>query len=47
MGEATSAMVLQLAVVLSGFAWRLVKGIPLPLVQIAFGAGLTWARGGS
>jgi monovalent cation/hydrogen antiporter len=45
MESATSAMVLLLAVVVSGLAWRLVKGIPLPLVQIAFGAGLTWARG--
>lgn len=47
MHEATSAMVLLLAVVLSGLAWRSIKGIPLPLVQIAFGAGLSWLRGSS
>jgi monovalent cation/hydrogen antiporter len=47
MQDATTAMLLLLAVVLSGFAYRLVRGIPLPLVQIAFGAGLTWLRGGS
>jgi Na+/H+ antiporter len=47
MQEATSAMVLLLAVVLSGLAWRLLKAIPLPLVQIAFGAGLTWTGGAS
>ncbi len=40
-------MALLLAVVISGLAWRLVKSIPLPLVQIAFGAALTWVRGGS
>ncbi|MET0385653.1 MAG: Na+/H+ antiporter, partial [Polyangiales bacterium] len=45
MAAATSAMILLLAVVLSGFAYRLVKGVPLPLVQIAFGAGLTFASG--
>jgi CPA1 family monovalent cation:H+ antiporter len=47
MEQATSAMVLLLAVVLSGFAWRMVRGIPLPLVQIAFGAALSSVRGGS
>ncbi|MET0285776.1 MAG: Na+/H+ antiporter [Polyangiales bacterium] len=47
MESATSAMVLLLAVVISGLAWRLVKGIPLPLVQIAFGAVLAWTHGSS
>jgi len=47
MESATTAMLLLLAVVLSGFAGRLVRGIPLPLVQIAFGAALTSLTGGS
>jgi CPA1 family monovalent cation:H+ antiporter len=45
--SATTAMLVLLAVVLSGFTGRLVRGIPLPLVQIAFGAALTWALGHS
>lgn len=45
MEVASTAILLLLAVVLSGFAHRLVRGVPLPLVQIAFGAGLSWAFG--
>jgi CPA1 family monovalent cation:H+ antiporter len=45
METATTAMLLLLAVVLSGFAGRLVRGVPLPLMQIGFGAALSWVRG--
>jgi monovalent cation/hydrogen antiporter len=45
MEAATTAMLLLLAVVLSRFAGRLVPGVPLPLVQISFGAALTYVRG--
>jgi monovalent cation/hydrogen antiporter len=47
METATTAMLLLLAVVLSGIAARLVRGVPLPLVQIAFGSGLTLFMGGA
>jgi len=45
MESATTAMLLLLAVVLSRFTRRLVRGVPLPLVQIAFGAALTYMVG--
>jgi Na+/H+ antiporter len=45
METATTAMVVLLAVVLSRFLGRLVPKVPLPLVQIGFGAGLTYGMG--
>src|SRR4051812_41105420 len=45
MHTATTAMLVLLTVVLSGFTGRLVRGVPLPLVQIAFGAALSWVMG--
>jgi len=45
METATTSMLLLVAVVLSGLTYRVVRRVPLPLVQIAFGAGLSWIGG--